>query len=180
MPEELIGADLILLLLAAPTDVRDAQDELRGVTRLEKLLFLAEKEESINAEVTSGFIFEPYHFGPYSKQVYEDVDVLEQLELLKDERHYGETLDELEEVAASGGDREGVERRFYLTEEGRAVAKLLGRQHPHVMEKLSRIKNTYAGMPLARLVRYVYQNYPDYAAKSVIRERVLGRATRDG
>lgn len=178
---DLIGADLILLLLAAPSDAQDARGRINGVTRLEKLLFLADEEKDINAFVDDEYEFEAYNFGPYSKKVYEEVDVLEQAGLLTEERSYqGETLDEMEELTASGSDREGIERRFVLTDEGWAVANLLAEQHPDTVKKLTAIKNEYAGMPLARLVRYVYQSYPEYTGKSLIRDKVLGRATRDG
>lgn len=177
MPDEgLIGADLILLLLAAPTDVVEAQGRINGVTRLEKLLFLAAKEEDINAFVEDDYEFVAYNFGPYSKKVYQEVEVLEQSGLVREERAYGgETLDEMEEIAATGGEREGIERRFSLTDEGRAVAELLGSRNPEAVAKLGRIKDEYARMPLARLVRYVYRSFPEYAEKSLIRDKVLRR-----
>ncbi len=40
----LIGPDLVLLLLAAPGRGDAATNRVNGITRLEKLLFLADKE----------------------------------------------------------------------------------------------------------------------------------------
>lgn len=178
--EELIGADLVLLLLAAPTKVPAAQGRINGVTRLEKLLFLADKEEDINALVDDNYEFEAYNYGPYSKKVYEEVEVLEQAGLLTEERAYGgETLDEMEEVAVIGESREGIERRFVLTTQGEAVAQMLAVGNADAVKRLSRIKDDYARMPLTRLVRYVYTTYPEYTDKSVIRDRVFGTITGD-
>lgn len=175
MSDDLIGADLVLLLLAAPTDLEQARHRINGITRLEKLLFLAVREADINALVNDDYEFKPYHYGPYSKKVYEEVEVLEQAGLVREERALGgELLDEMEGAAATGEDREGVERRFVLTDDGKAVAELLSGRNPEAVKRLANIKNQYAGMPLPRLVRYVYESYPDTIGKSVIRDKVLG------
>jgi hypothetical protein len=178
--DELIAADLILLLLAAPTQIADAQNRINGITRLEKLMFLAVREQGLNDFVDDDYVFEPYHYGPYSKKVYEEVDVLEQAGLLVDEHSYGgESLDEMEAVYAVQDQREGVERRFHLTPNGQKVAALLAADRADVVQKLSTIKDAYAGMPLPRLVRYVYKSYPETTERSIIRDKVLGRPTRD-
>ena len=46
MPEPLEDADLVLLLIAAPTAEEDARNRINGILRLEKLVFLATKERS--------------------------------------------------------------------------------------------------------------------------------------
>jgi uncharacterized protein YwgA len=172
--EQLIGPDLLLLLLAAPTKVGSAEGRMNGITRLEKLLFLASEEEEVLEGVEDPFEFRPYDFGPYSKEIYESVELLEEAGLLDEHRVLGgRALDEMEEVAAATGEREGVERQFVLTDHGKAVARLLARRNPMVSRKLTTIKDKYARMPLGRLVRYVYERYPRYAEKSKIRDQVL-------
>lgn len=44
-----------------------------GVTRLQKLLFLVEKEGQVNLKDSD---FEPYKFGPFSRKVQDDIDFL--------------------------------------------------------------------------------------------------------
>ena len=172
--EPLVGADLILLLLAAPTSVRTAQHRINGVTRMEKLLFLADKEADIAALVIEPLEFIPYNFGPYSKQVYEAVDILEEAQLLSEERNLDANgLDSLEEADATADETDYVERRFLLTDKGKAVSELLGGQHADVVQKLSEIKNRYAAMSLRELIRYVYTKYPPLAEKSLIRDQFL-------
>jgi uncharacterized protein YwgA len=173
-PEPLIGPDLVLLLLAAPTKVRTAHHRINGITRLEKLLFLASQEGEVMKQVEDPFRFQAYDYGPYSKQVYEAVELLEEARLLEEQRVLeGRALDEMEELAAATEEREGIERRFVLTDQGRAVAHLLSERNPEVTKMLATIKDKYAGMPLGRLIRYVYQQYPSYAEKSKIRDQVL-------
>ena len=172
--ERLVGSDLVLLLLRAPTHDKKSVDRIQGITRLEKLLYLAGEETRISSNVDEGFQFHAYNYGPYSRDVYEAVDLLEEAGLLSEERVFeGTALDEEEEIAAVLSEREGVERRFALTEDGKAVANLLAGQHSDVMQAITEIKDKYGGMSLRQLLRYVYTRYPQTAVHSVIRDRVL-------
>jgi len=172
--QQLIGTDLVLLLLRAPSPTRSAQDCIYGITRLEKLLFLAHKESPLPGRVDEAFEFKPYNYGPYSKQIYEAVELLEQAEQLCEEKVLdGRSVDIMEERGADAGADEGLERRFYLTEDGKAVADLLTRTHPDYGRLFITIKQKYAEMPLRQLIQYVYRRYPEYAEKSLIRDRFL-------
>jgi len=169
--ERLIGPDLVLLLLRAPGAT---QDRVNGITRLEKLLFLADQESKLPGEVDEAFRFKAYNYGPYSKQVYEAVDLLEQAGLLSEEKVIeGKSLDAMEEAYVDVEDVEGVERRFLLTNEGRAVADLLATQHPDMSAMLSSVKKKYGSLPLRQLIQYVYRRYPKYAEASLIRDQLL-------
>jgi uncharacterized protein len=179
MTEERIeDADLILLLLAAPTKHERLQSRCDGITRLEKLLFLVEKETDISNEIDETFPFEPYHYGPYSKEVYQAVDLLTALQLLDERRiDASSSLDVSEEFEALDefdiSDDRYIERQLLLTSDGRDVANVLSRQlSPKGKSELTRIKDSYGGMSLRQLLRYVYASYPEYASKSLIRDRV--------
>jgi uncharacterized protein len=178
-PSGLDQTDLILVLLAAET--RDASQRFRcdGITRLEKLLFLLSEEEDFKgfaAELAEPFAFEPYHYGPYSKEVYDAVDLLKALKLLRERRVDVSTgLDLSEESEALDledfNEADGyVERQLFLTDDGKAVAKLLStRISPKGKKMLTDLKNRFGRMPLRQLLRYVYSNHPEYAAKSRIK-----------
>lgn len=173
--EPLEGSDLVLLILAAPTKVASAVNRINGITRLEKLLYLVEKETNTAASVKgSGLSFVAYDYGPFSKDVYQAVELLEQSGLLVEERHVDRgTIDSMEDIDVTGaveGD-EYVERRFILTHHGELVADLLGHHHPGVVKDLSQIKDKYAERPLSSLIRYVYRAYPGSALKSKIAHR---------
>lgn len=183
-PPPLDDTDLILVLLAAETSDPKQQFRCDGITRLEKLLFLLANEEEFkpfNKEVADLFTFEPYHYGPYSKAVYDAVDLLKALQLVRERRVDVSTgLDLNEEIEALGGSEdpdelvEAIERQFTLTEDGRAVAKLLStRLSPAAKTMLSRLKDRFGAMPLRQLLRYVYANYPPYTVKSRIRSEMV-------
>jgi uncharacterized protein len=172
--EGLVADDLILLLLAAK-DSTGERGSVSGITRLEKLLFLVDKETRVPPSVQDPFVFTPYDYGPYSKAVYEAVELLERAGLVVEDRFVeGASIDELEEeFTAALEPREGVERRFTLTENGLLVADLLAKRYPNVAKALAEIKERYASMPLRRLIRYVYVQYPEYAKASKIRDEIL-------
>lgn len=176
-PVDLVGSDLVLLMLAAPTGVRAAQGRVNGITRLEKLLYLADKETDVSAAVLEErLVFTPYDYGPFSKEVYEAAEILEEARLLREERQVsGQSVDSLEDVEVTGAveNDEYVTRCFVLTDQGQAVARLLGEQHPSVVTALSGIKDRYASRSLAALIQYVYRAYPESAVNSKIRDRVL-------
>jgi len=173
--EELIAPDLILLLLVAPTRWSQARDGINGITRLEKLLFLIEKECLSDVAVREPFEFVAYHYGPYSREVYEAVELLEEAELLQEKRIFTDSdLDRAEELLYSDMTTEiSYERQFRLTEKGKIVAEYLAASHPRLQRKIERTKNRYAGLTLQNLIFHVYSQYPDYTKRSVIRDKIM-------
>lgn len=177
--EPLIGSDLVLLLLAAPTRNKTLTDAVPGITRLEKLLFLLGKETDLSTIVEDPLTFEPYDFGPYSKEVYEAVELLEAAGLLREELAYsgpGRRIDEAEQIIIGTDEiADGVERRFFLTDDGKGVARYLEDSAPaDLVETMSSLKDRFGALPLRQLIRYVYSNYPESAKRSKIREEVMG------
>jgi hypothetical protein len=74
-----IGRREMLLLLIG---LNDAEHGLGGITRIQKLLYLLDSEEHIHPS-GDGFDFEAYKAGPYSSRVYDDLEFLENLSLIK-------------------------------------------------------------------------------------------------
>ncbi|MCQ3813017.1 MAG: hypothetical protein KTU85_01155 [Acidimicrobiia bacterium] len=173
--EELIGPDLILLLLAAPSRWSKAVDRINGITRLEKLLFLIGKECEHNTAIREPFGFIAYHYGPYSREVYEAVELLEEAELVREDRAFTDSdLDRAEELLYSDMTTEiSYERQFLLTEKGKIIAEYLAKSHPLVQEEIKRIKDQYAGLTLQNLIFHVYSQYPDYSEQSIIRNKIM-------
>lgn len=177
MPEtQLDQTDTILLLLAAETSDSRQRFRCDGITRLEKLLFLLDKETDFKSEVAQPFTFEPYHYGPYSAAVYDAVDFLKAMRLL-DERQIDvssgvDVSEEAETLDASDLNQPNsyVERQLFLTEDGKAVAQVLStRVSKAGKAALTDIKDRYGSMPLRQLLRYVYNRYPEFAENSRIR-----------
>ncbi len=177
LPQKPDKTDLILLLLAAPTADPAQRFRCNGVTRLEKLLFLLEHEYEIVSELSDSFDFEPYHYGPYSKEVYDAVDLLRSLKLLSVEQHEVRSGLDLGELSESldrtdlGAGGEYVEQQVILTESGKAVARVLSRRLSESgKQTLTAVKDRYGAMPLRQLLRYVYDKYEDYTVTSRIKE----------
>ncbi|WP_419944736.1 hypothetical protein [Candidatus Poriferisodalis sp.] len=173
--EDLIAPDLVLLLLHAPTKWPEAEGKINGITRLEKLLFLLEQELGQALNVSQPFTFEAYHYGPYSREIYEAVELLEEAGLLSEERSLTDSdLDRAEELLYSDMASEiSYERRFELTKDGALVAGYLARKHGSLSDGIANLKDRYGGLSLQNLIYHVYTEYPDYTEKSVIRDKIL-------
>jgi len=175
--------DIILLLLEA-NETLLGKHAVGGVTRLEKLLFLLQRETNIE-KMDSFYEFTAHNYGPFSKEVYEALDFLEGFELIqvKERVHssyytnVGEILllqaiseEEFSETTTINS--EGVtEKLFLLTESGHKVAKKLRqtieKRRPKDIEELNGIIRRYGKLPLNQLIRYVYHKYPEMTVKSI-------------
>ncbi len=171
--------DLIVLLLGSPSRILQLQDRINGVTRLEKLVFLLEKElPNLATFLVESADFESHNFGPFSAKLYSAVEVLEAADLLE-ERHVRtqSQAESWEESVLIGVDErdEYVERQFRLTERGRRYYEALVSELPNaVPEQVGELKARFGSVPLRQLIRYVYSRYKEYTDKSLIREQVLG------
>jgi len=126
--------NMLLILL-------DLAGKIRGSTRLQKEVFLAQKE----ANVPFGYDFELYHYGPFSSQIFSDIEDLEKNNLIRREISTITTL-------------EGTETKridYTLTPEGKHLAaSLTSNRH-----RLKEIVDKYNDKPLWELLRYVYGKY---------------------
>lgn len=168
--------DIILLILEANERLL-RKNSLNGITRLEKLLFLLERESSFEG-IGTFFAFEPHNFGPFSKEVYEAVEFLQGCELIDiSERSFPSPYARADEdrLTAEISDEESestvTEMRFSLTNDGRKVAKIMrdsvARKRPSDVEDVDALVRKYGTRPLNHLIRYVYHQYPDMTSKSV-------------
>ncbi len=180
--------DLVLLMLAAPASDPEQDGRCAGITRLEKLAYLVEAESNFRQlaqQPTEALHFKPYHYGPYTREIYDAVDLLVGIGLLNETRRpTGSGLDVVEEIDQidSRGDlgilggTEGeryVERVFELSDKGRYVAKVLAdRVGASAVDEISRIKERYGGMSLKRLLKDVYEHHPDMTIRSRIKDQL--------
>lgn len=184
--------DLLLFLVGIGAE-EGRSESLGGITRLQKLVFLLEKEERI-VPTGDGFEFVPYDAGPYSSRLYDDLQFLENLGFLGSEITSESTEEECPEIdalndeimlpdfgALVGDDPKSPEmyeeRRFYVTQKGRTRIDMLlatGEYHPFELA-IQKVKGQYGKLSLTDLLYYVYTNYPEMTSESKIREKVLGR-----
>lgn len=183
--EQIGRRELLLLMIGIDPEGRTC-DGLSGTTRLQKLLFLLEREEKIKA-TPAGYEFEAYDAGPYSSQVYDDLQVLENLGFISSEVTAESTEEEEAEIDRISFDSLIVdsppaadsyeERRFYLTPKGkeRIESMLSSGDYAPLVDGIRRIKSNYGHFSLRDLLYHVYTTYPDMTTESKIREKVLSR-----
>ncbi|ATW87035.1 PadR family transcriptional regulator [Halohasta litchfieldiae] len=133
-------------------------DQIEGRTRLQKLVFLMEQEledDSTASLDSSDYNFIPYDYGPFSKELYDDLDSLEDAGLINME----------EEDMADGK----VKYSYRLTEEGQSwVQYQLADKSAATAHSLAEdLASEYNGMLLSELIDEVYAEYPEYAKNSV-------------
>ena len=167
--------DLIVLVLGAPGGP-DRRGYLEGVTRLEKLVFLLERETPVREWLTDRADFRSYRFGPFSAKIYQAADTLAAAGLLKDSAKRAETQEDTWEAwNALGQDLDPyTTRTFELTDLGQRYYQALLTDLPADAERtMSSFKDRFARLPLRQLVRYVYERYPEFTDQSEIRDEIL-------
>ncbi len=179
-------ADLIMALLYSPGTSNQPGEEVRGITRLEKLVFLLLKEGGFEGQLGEELSFEAYDFGPYSGAV---VDVLHALEgegLVRATKIESVSLKELADglIAASAtGEVEGAPPKivlvYGLTDRGRRVGQTVFQSLPRrEQSSIAHLKSRFNSMNLGDLLEYVYKRYPEMIHKSRILDQVLGFGAR--
>jgi uncharacterized protein YwgA len=182
--------DYLLLLLYAYK-----QAAITGRTRLQKVAFLFEKEVLKQYKFDKEFDiseipdFKPYHYGPFSKKVFEFMELFENLGLVEVTEGKN-SVDEYDteiffDYLLQQGDSEWIDELsevsldfvpvYRLTEKGKQYveAKLWKYLDSAKMQALDKLKKDCVDTPLKLLMKYVYTNYPDFASESRIKEEIL-------
>src|SRR5438093_786170 len=126
--QDLTRGQMLMMLLAAPGVRGKAGEPIQGTTRLQKLLFLMEHEAKLKPTKGDDFNFSAWKFGPVSKELYDDLEKLENLGLLESEPVSEPSKTELDEYGLSFDDLMGEEesqsrdsfeeKRYRLSEKG--------------------------------------------------------------
>lgn len=183
------AADLLLLLLHAKGNTGEYNEEIKGITRLEKLIYLLLKEGGFEEKLKNDIHFEAYDFGPYSAEVYNILEVLKEMDVVNTRTvrydTFREVIDELlyreleDQPIIS---KERTMEVYSLTEDrGLRLIKGLkerGRITEKDIETVERIKSEYNGLKLDNLLKYVYEKYPESTKKSKIVDKILGFGIR--
>jgi len=190
--------DLILLMLGIGPQ-GNIVDGLGGITRLQKLLFLLQEEQAISPP-ENAFRFSAYKVGPYSSKLYDDLEFLENVGLIRSQVSAEATEEyEVEEVDVfifgelMGDDAEATsgtetcdgarasdayeERKYVITQEGKKhIQQLLNEdRYAPIVDGIRKAKSKYGNYSLSDLLYYVYTRYPEMTTESEIRDKVLRR-----
>lgn len=178
-------AELLISLLYAGSE-SSINRSIEGITRLEKMLFLLEVDQGLLSKATKpdSFNFVPFKMGPWSQDVYDELDFLDSLDLIErtdagtiqeedivhnDELFDSLTLDKYQKNEAALFDKET--EKFSLSQEGIFIAKKIWAQlDESEREKIQMLKKKFNRMNLSQFLRYVYKKYPQYASRSEIKD----------
>ena len=187
MAKKMIGADYLLLLLYL-----NNQEPIKGAVRLTKMMFLFKeqisdilKNKGLESEKLPDFM--AYNYGPFSKDVYEQIELFTGIGFVKvTDINIKEEMAEIDDVVETEfidecyqGDSElKTENNFWeyrITEVGKGFVEkeLLADLTVEQKGILEAFKRKITEMPIKQLLYYVYTNYPDYTEKSLIKDEVL-------
>jgi len=185
--------DLLMLLLYAKGHTGKQCEPIRGRTRVMKMVFLFDKEVRPKFNLRRAFPdgtlpdFAPYDFGPFSAQVFADLEFLVGLGFVELTPVPGAEVSPDEaleysywQAGATPLDQaEGPEHEeeFSLSSDGREFVKQgeAGKLTPEQWSVLSKFKARCTEAPLRALLRYVYAKYPQMATQSKIRDEILSK-----
>ena len=188
--------DFLLLLLYAKGKTDSFNESIIGRTRVVKMMFLFMKEvlrhfkKDTHVNEDNFYQFFPWHFGPFSQDIYDDITFFDfvgflDIENSQDQRiseSYNEwkmwmdeiTLDETTNI----GDipffaiNSPYEEKFKLTEKGEKYTESLYETlTSNQKELLNSFKLKLVSAPLRGILSYVYKRYPDMTTKSEIKQR---------
>ena len=168
--------DAIVMILGAPSDAPALQGRVEGITRLEKLVFLLQKESEIGSLLTEDPSYRPDNFGPFSVKVYQAVETLAAADLITDSAEISQSTEDMWESSHLVGTETDpyATRNFTLTARGKKYYNaLINELHSDTERFLAQLKTRFAPLPLRQLIRYVYTKYPEFTHKSLIKDDIL-------
>jgi len=168
----------MILLLHASNPRGDSA--VRGMTRLQKLLFVIEQKLASQSQ------FYAFNYGPFSEEVNDAARALEIAGFTRSSEPVASGPPTFQQMMATvvnragpGDDVKVVE--FALNDRGHEAAEALRQSSPgyeQLFRFVESIRKDWDSGDLDELVARVYQTWPKYAEKSVIREKVVRRSER--
>ncbi|MBN1460257.1 MAG: restriction endonuclease subunit S [Armatimonadetes bacterium] len=126
------------------------------VTAMMKLLFLIQMKGSAKRHL---YQFVPYHYGPFAKELYADLEKLQQDGLIR----------------IDNGDEDKT--RITLADPARA-AELTAQLPEELREDVQAVLDEYGDLRHRELLNRVYEEFPAYAKKSRLRKKISKKAGR--
>ncbi len=180
--------DILLLLLFVQGASKKTGEPIVGRTRFMKLVYLFEKElmqklgsfKGVKGKV-HGFI--PYYYGPFSKEVFEDIQFLENVSCINEESGEESSMAEsselnffyddliIDRIEKEEAEEDYTEPIFSLSEKGTEFAREMYEGiSPSERKSLQDFKAKFNSLSLSALLHYVYSAYPKLAAESRIKD----------
>jgi DNA polymerase len=140
--------DILLILLDSSTYF-GSKGLIRDKTRLQKMLFLMQ-QELVRRGYKAKYAFRPYLFGPYSRELYTDIEWLR--------------MNGLVEVKTDFSGKAGTITDYIITKDGKN--RLTGIAKSQMFKQIDGIAKDmikkYERMSTAQLVEYVHEQFTGY------------------
>jgi uncharacterized protein YwgA len=119
--------------------------------RVQKGLFILTEETPEDwLPSEARYRYEPYRYGPYSAEIYYDLDKLEGLGYVTATRVRGQSWN-----------------YYSLTSEGQELARSVAKgMDSRTVQYLQKVRDFVGGLSFRKLLTTVYEHYPDYAVNS--------------
>lgn len=137
--------DVLLAILGS------AQGQQFSPVQLQKAAFLIQRNAPHLFDAGAGFNFIPYDYGPFDKAVYDEASRL--------------SLADLARIEATP---HGGYRQYSASEEGQAIANnILAALPANDAEYVQKVSDWVRSLSFTRLVKSIYEAYPEMRANSV-------------
>jgi len=147
----------ILLLLLKNSSESGLKGLIRGKTKLQKLLFLVQRE-LLKKGYKAKYAFRPYFYGPYSRELYTDIEWLKASKLIDVKTHFNDKI--------------GVTTEFIITDEGKQRLNLIDPQiYRNIEDIITEVTAKYEHLNLAQLVEFVHNNFSNYSLSYLEKNR---------
>jgi hypothetical protein len=187
---KLIGSDYLLLLLYL-----NNKEPIKSAVRLTKMMFLFNKEivprlrkSGADIDVKDLPNFQAYNYGPFSKDVYEQIELFQSIEFVKVINLYAKDemdeaddweeqafIDELDSQASYVSRYDGKLMKYELLSRGELYVKsrIIDAFTEEQLAILSDFKTRIVQTPIKVILKYVYTKYPDMTENSLIKDEVF-------
>lgn len=170
--------ELMVLLLHTPN--KQGATAVRGMTRLQKLLFVIEQKLEAESQ------FYAFNYGPFNEEVNDAARALELAGFIRSGEPASSGPPSFKEMIATVIERagpadEGMVVEFALNDRGHEAAETLRHSSPgyeRLFELVESVRQEWDKGSLDDLIGRVYEAYPKYAEKSVIEDQVARRTER--
>jgi len=177
--QDLNGADFLLLLLYL-----NEREPIKGSVRLMKMIFIFMQEvvpmlkkKGIAFSEDALPEFSAYNYGPFSRDVYEQVELFKNNEEMEEADDWEEQsfVDEMDSQGRFTNNTDGKFMCYSILAFGASYVEkeIRNKLVEGEEELLSAFKSRITNTSIKSLLRYVYTKYPEMTANSLIKDEVL-------
>jgi len=186
---KLNGADYLLLLLYL-----NKEEPIMGAVRLTKMMFLFKEEiapllkkKGLESDKLPEFF--AYNFGPFSKDVYEQVELFKNIKFIQvtnvlvheemaevndyEEAVFEDDIDEFNDDYMLNADGKYYKYQILKKGEQYVESEILPLLTNEQITLITQFRNKMTALSPKNILKYVYTKYPEYTKKSQIIEEVL-------